>query len=147
MKVFAFAQPDCAMHSFETQLNVKKDISPLVHPLKYGVIIMRLTACLIALCAITSPAVAAPQSTEEPVSLRVPYADLDLTLEADRSALEARVSASLRKACRASAGSRYTLGRKPVDEKCVADGIAATKVEVERLAAAEMRRGREVAAN
>jgi UrcA family protein len=108
---------------------------------------MRLTAYFISFAAITAPVMAAPQAADEIVTVRVPYVDLDLATKTDRTALEARVAAGLRQACKARWGSRYTLGRSPVDEKCLADGIAATKIEVERLAAAEQWRGREVATN
>lgn len=109
---------------------------------------MRLAVFPIVLAALLStPALAAPRDAEELVTLRVPYADLDLVKEADRAALEARVAARLRQVCRQTTISRYTLGRAAVDQKCVADGIAAAKFEVERLATTAQPRGREMAAN
>lgn len=104
---------------------------------------MRFTLPLIALAALATPALA----VEETVDLRVSYADLDLTTDAGRDALEDRVAAQLRKACTISGASRYTFGRARKDGQCYAEGMASAKVEVERVAAAQQRRGREVAAN
>lgn len=104
---------------------------------------MRFTLSLIALAVAATPALAA----EEIVDVRVSYADLDVTSEAGRAALEARVAAKLRKVCAARGVSRYNFNRTTRDEGCVADGLAAAKLEVERVAAAQQRRGREVAAN
>ncbi|MFN3990339.1 MAG: UrcA family protein [Erythrobacter sp.] len=104
---------------------------------------MRFTLPLIALAALATPALA----TEEVVDVRVSYADIDVTSEAGRAALESRVAAKLRKVCASQGVSRYNFNRTIRDEKCVADGLAAAKAEVARVAAAEQRRGREVAAN
>lgn len=104
---------------------------------------MRFTLPLIALAAVATPALA----TEKVVDVRVSYADIDVTSEAGRAALESRVAAKLRKVCADEGVSRYNFSRATRDEKCVADGIAAAKIEVERVAAAQQRRGREVAAN
>lgn len=104
---------------------------------------MRFTLPLIALAALATPALA----VEETVDLRVSYADLDVTTDAGRAALEDRVAAKLRKACSVDAATRYTYGRARSDKQCLADGMASAKVEVERVAAAQQRRGREVAAN
>jgi UrcA family protein len=104
---------------------------------------MRFTLPLIALAAAASPALA----TEQVVDVRVSYADLDVTSEAGRAALEARVAAKLRKVCAAEGVSRYNFNRTTRDETCVADGLAAAKLEVARVAADQQRRGREVAAN
>lgn len=104
---------------------------------------MRFTLPLIALAALATPALA----SEETVDVRVSYGDLDLTTDAGRIALEDRVAAHLRKACTIDAASRYTFGRPRKDAQCYADSMASAKVEVERVAAAQQRRGREVAAN
>ncbi|MCU0947445.1 MAG: UrcA family protein [Porphyrobacter sp.] len=104
---------------------------------------MRFTLPLIALAAAATPAIAA----EQVVDVRVSYADLDVTSDAGRTALESRVAAKLRKACAAEGVSRYNFNRTARDEQCVAEGLAAAKAEVERVAATQQRRGREVAAN
>ena len=104
---------------------------------------MRFTLPLIALVAAATPAIAA----EQVVDVRVSYADLDVTSDAGRTALETRVAAKLRKACAAEGVSRYNFNRTTRDEQCVAEGLAAAKAEVERVAATQQRRGREVAAN
>ena len=54
---------------------------------------------------------------------------------------------SCARACKLDATTRYTYGRKLVDEKCVADARTVALAEVERVATAEARRGRAVAAN
>ena len=108
---------------------------------------MRFTLPLIALAAVAAPVLAAPQAGEETVTLRVAYGDVDLTSAEGRAALEARIDAKLRQACALEGAARYTYGRKPVDEKCVAEARTAALAEVERVAAAEARRGRAVAAN
>lgn len=104
---------------------------------------MRFTLPLIALAAIATPAFAA----EEVVDVRISYADLDLTSEAGRAAFEARAAAKLRQACTVESAGRYATGRTRRDDQCIADALAMTKVEVERVAAMQQRRGREVAAN
>lgn len=104
---------------------------------------MRFTLPLIALAAIAAPALA----TEQVVDVRLSYADLDVTSDAGRAAFESRAAAKLRKVCAAQGVARYNFNRTTRDEKCVADALAAAKVEVARVAAAEQRRGREVAAN
>lgn len=106
---------------------------------------MRFILPLIALAA-PAIALAAPQS-EETVTLRVAYGDVDVTSAEGRAALEARIDAKLRQACKRTGASRYTYVRPLVDEKCVADARIAARAEVERVAAAEARRGRAVAAN
>ena len=104
---------------------------------------MRFTLPLIALAALATPALA----TEQVVKVRVSYADLDVTSDAGRAAFESRAAAKLRKVCAAKGVARYNFNRTVRDEKCVADALAAARIEVERVAAAEQRRGREVAAN
>ena len=106
---------------------------------------MRFALPLIALAALAAPALAAP--ADETVTLRVAYHDVDVTSAEGRAALEARIDAKLRQACKLEGAARYTYGRKPVDEKCVAEARVAALAEVERVAALEARRGREVAAN
>ena len=103
---------------------------------------MRFTLPLIALAALAAPAVA-----EDTVTVRVGYADVDVTTTEGRAALEARIDAKLRKACTVEGASRYTYGRPAVDSKCVADARAAALAEVERVASLQTRNGRSVAAN
>ncbi|MCZ8135154.1 MAG: UrcA family protein [Porphyrobacter sp.] len=106
---------------------------------------MRFILPLIALAA-PAIALAAPQAGET-VTLRVAYGDVDVTSAEGRAVLEARIDAKLRKACQIEGAGRYTFGRTLVDEKCVADARVAARAEVERVAAAEARSGRAVAAN
>jgi UrcA family protein len=101
---------------------------------------MRFILPLIALAA------AAPLAAET-VTLRVAYGDVDVTSAEGRAAIEARIDAKLRQACKLEGAGRYTFGRTVVDEKCVADARVAALAEVERVAAAEARAGRAVAAN
>lgn len=108
---------------------------------------MRFTLPLIALAAVAAPVLAAPQAGEQTVTLRVAYGDVDVTTAEGRAALEARIDARLRRACKIEGASRYTYGRSLVDEKCVTEARTAAFAEVERVAAAEARRGRAVAAN
>ncbi len=103
---------------------------------------MRFTLPLIALAALAAPAVA-----EDTVTVRVGYADIDVTTIEGRAALEARIDAKLRKACTVEGASRYIYGRPAVDSKCVADARAAALAEVERVASLQTRNGRSVAAN
>lgn len=104
---------------------------------------MRFTLPLIALAALATPAFAA----EEVVDVRVSFADLDLGSDAGRAALETRIAQELRKVCVVEGAGRYATGRSKRDSKCVAEGLAMAKVEVERVASLQQRRGREVAAN
>jgi UrcA family protein len=114
--------------------------------LNFRSIIMRFVLSLIALAAVAAPAVAAP-AADETVTVRVAYGDVDVTSAAGRAALEARIDASVRKACTIRQNARYTFGRSVIDDKCVADARVAALAEVERVAAAETRSGRSVAAN
>lgn len=107
---------------------------------------MRFALPLIALAAIAAPAFAAPVAGET-VTVRIAYGDVDLTSAEGRAALEARIDAKLRKACASDSAARYTIGRTVIDDKCVADARVAALAEVERVAAAEARSGRAVAAN
>ena len=106
---------------------------------------MRFILPLIALAAVAAPAVAAP--AEETVTLRVAYGDVDVTSAEGRAVVAARIDAKLRQACKLEGAARYTFGRSMVDEKCVAEARTAALAEVERVAAAEARTGRAVAAN
>ncbi|MEQ8411808.1 MAG: UrcA family protein [Erythrobacter sp.] len=107
---------------------------------------MRLALPLIALAALAAPAVAAPQGTNDVVTVRIAYDDLDLAKAKDRAVLEQRVDAQLRRACTLPSRPAYVVGPL-VDEKCVDEARTVALAEVERVAAAEARRGREVAAN
>lgn len=107
---------------------------------------MRFTLPLIALAAVAAPAFAAPKTGEETVTVRVAYGDVDVTSAEGRAVVEARIDAQLRQACKIEA-ARYTYGRALLDDKCVAEGRATALAEVERVAAAEARTGRTVAAN
>ena len=103
---------------------------------------MRFTLPLIALAA-----VAAPVSADDTVTVRIAYGDIDVTTTEGRSTIEARIDAKLRRACTVENAGRYIYGRAAVDSKCVADARIAALAEVERLASAEARNGRAVAAN
>lgn len=104
---------------------------------------MRFVLPLIALVAVAAPAIAA----EDTVTVRIAYGDVDVTSTEGRAALEARIDAKLRKVCALEGAARYTHGRTAIDGKCVADARVAALAEVERVAAAEARSGRAVAAN
>ncbi len=106
---------------------------------------MRFTLPLIALALVAAPAFAAP--AEQTVAVRVAYGDVDVTSAEGRAVLEARIEAKLRQACKLEGAGRYTYGRKLVDQQCVADARIAAMTEIERVAAAEARSGRAVAAN
>ena len=105
---------------------------------------MRFTLSLIALAALAAPAASA---AEKIVTVRIDYADVDVTTAEGRAALEARIEARLRKACSLEAAARYSFSRADVDSKCLSDARTAARAEIERVAAAEVRSGREVAAN
>lgn len=102
---------------------------------------------ILPLIALAAPAIALAAPAEQTVTLRVAYGDVDVTSAEGRAVLEARIDAKLRKACQLEGAGRYTYGRTLVDEKCVADARVAARAEVERVAAAEARGGRAVAAN
>jgi len=102
---------------------------------------------ILPLIALAAPAIALAAPADETVTLRVGYGDVDVTSAEGRAALEARIDAKLRQACKLEGAARYTYGRTVVDEKCVAEARVAARAEVERVAAAEARRGRAVAAN
>ncbi|MEL6528993.1 MAG: UrcA family protein [Pseudomonadota bacterium] len=108
---------------------------------------MRFTLPLVALAALATPTIAAAQPSEDIVTVAIAYGDIDLTTEQGRAALEQRVDESVRKACTVKSKSRYALGRDVLDNRCIAEARAAALAEVERLAAAEMRGGRQAAAN
>lgn len=102
---------------------------------------MRFILPLLAIAAIAAPAAA------ETVTVRIAYGDVDVTSAEGRAALESRINAKLRQACTTAPASRYAFGRNLVDSKCVAEARTAALAEVERVAAAEARTGRAVAAN
>jgi UrcA family protein len=112
-----------------------------------GVFPMRFALPLIALAAVAAPVLAAPQVDAETVTVRIAYGDIDLTSAEGRAALEARIDAKLRKACTVEGIARYSSGRTVRDDSCVTEARAAALAEVERVAAAEARSGRAVAAN
>jgi UrcA family protein len=107
---------------------------------------MRFALPFIALAALAAPAVAAPQGPNEVVTVRIAFDDLDLASAEDRAELEQRVDAQLRRACTLPSRPSYVVGPL-VDEKCVKEARTEALAEVERIAAAKARRGREVAAN
>jgi UrcA family protein len=107
---------------------------------------MRLLLSALAL-VVTAPLAAATGAGEQTVTVRVSYADIDLSNAEGRAALEARVDAKLREACTLEANSRYGYGRDIVDQKCVTEARTVALAEVERIAAAERRAGGQVAAN
>lgn len=107
---------------------------------------MRFTIPLLALAALAAPAVAAP-AAEQTVTVRIAYGDVDVNSTEGRAALEARIDAKLRKACALEGTARYNNGRPATDDKCVAEARVAALAEVERVAAADARSGRTVAAN
>ncbi len=104
---------------------------------------MRFALPILALAALAAPAAA----NEETVIVRVDFADLDLSQDQARVALEERIEAQLRDACTVDIRSRYAYGRTIVDEQCVAEARQAAFAEVERAVMARARSGREVAAN
>lgn len=122
-------------------------IASLTPSLISGVYHMRFTLPLIALAAIAAPVVAAPLDAEEIVTVRVAYGDLDVTSPEGRAALEARIDAKLRQACTVESIARYSNGRSARDANCITEARTAALAEVERVAAAEVRSGRTVAAN
>jgi UrcA family protein len=107
---------------------------------------MRFTLPLITLAIAAAPAVAAP-TADDTVTVRIAYGDVDVTSAEGRATIEARIDAKARKACTVATPARYTHGRAMIDDKCVAEARTAALVEVERVAAAEARAGRAVAAN
>ena len=108
---------------------------------------MRFVLPLIALAAVATPVLAAPQADVQTVTVRMAYGDVDVTSAEGRAALEARIDAKLRKACTVEGIARYSSGRSVRDESCITEARAAALAEVERVAAAEARSGRAVAAN
>ncbi|MFU7529095.1 UrcA family protein [Qipengyuania sp. ASV99] len=105
-----------------------------------------LSAATLALIA-AAPVAAAPSAGEASVTVRVDIADIDLTSAEGRAALEARLDAKLRAACTIETRLRYGLGREIVDQDCLASARTAALAEAERMAAADLRAGRSVAAN
>jgi len=107
---------------------------------------MRFALPLIAIAAFAVPASAAVDG-EQTVAVRIAYDDVDVTSTEGRAALEARIDAKLRKVCALRGAARYTHGRPAIDDNCVSDARVAALAEVERVAAAQTRSGRAVAAN
>lgn len=146
--LFAFAHISCALHqSLKQQREMPGNgiATFSANPLNHGVSSMRFALPLIAIASLAAPALAA--APQETVSVRVAYDDLDVTSAEGRAALEARIDAKLRQACKLERAARYTYGRAPLDETCFAQARTAALAQVERVAAAEAWRGREVAAN
>ena len=108
---------------------------------------MRFSLALLTLATIAAPLSAAPQVGEDTVTVRIAFADIDLSDAADRAKLEKRIDAQIESACTLETNSRLVMGRTIVDDKCVSEARAAAFAQVERVAAAEARSGREVAAN
>jgi UrcA family protein len=104
---------------------------------------MRFLLPFAALVAVAAPAFAA----DEVVTVRINYGDVDVTTPEGRATIEARIDSHLRKACALEGAARYAYGRTAVDNKCVAEARVAALAEVARVAAAETRSGRTVAAN
>lgn len=82
---------------------------------------------------------AATPVVAQPVSVTVPHADLDLTREAGRKALETRVARAAQQVC-GPLGSR-SLSRLAAHRACIADARASAQPQVElALNAANARR-------
>lgn len=105
-----------------------------------------LSAATLALIA-AAPVAAAPSANGEAVTVRVDIADIDLTSAEGRAALEARLDTKLRAACTVETRLRYGLGREIVDQDCLAEARTAALAEADRIAAADLRAARSVAAN
>ena len=108
---------------------------------------MRFVLPTLALAAVAAPALAAPQTNEETVSVRIDVADIDLATSEGRAELEARIDAKLRKACTIESAARYTYGRDVIDQKCVADARATALAQAERVASARARSSGQASAN
>jgi UrcA family protein len=108
---------------------------------------MRLILSAFALALAAAPVAVSAQTEESVVTVRIGFADIDLTSAQGRAAFEARVENAAREACTQQTATRYSHGRNIVDEKCVAEARTAARAEVERVAATKTRNGREVAAN
>lgn len=106
---------------------------------------MRFVIPVLALAALAAPAAA--QTTDEVVTVRITLADLDLSSDEGRAALEQRIEARITEACTIKSNARYALGRDIVDQTCVANARAEASAAAERLAAADARRGGTVSAN
>jgi UrcA family protein len=74
-------------------------------------------------------ACAAP-AMAEPVSVAVPYGDLDLSKDADRKTLDARLERAARKLCGGSA-PRRSLVRMEGWRSCLAEARSSYKAQVE----------------
>jgi UrcA family protein len=98
--------------------------------------LMRIVLPALALAA----AAAAPAAAQsEPVSVVVPYGDLDLTKEAGRKMLDARLTRAASKVC--GTVSVRDLARLGAHKACIADARASAAPQVElALNAANARR-------
>ena len=108
---------------------------------------MRFILSAIALTAAMAAPVAAAPSGKGTVTVSVDITDIDLNSAEGRAALETRTEAKLREACTVQTNSRYHYGRDVIDQQCVTDARISVLAQAERVAAAELRSGREVAAN
>ncbi|MEL7445258.1 MAG: UrcA family protein [Pseudomonadota bacterium] len=106
---------------------------------------MRFTIPLLALAAAAVPATASAQAAEQVVTVRISAEGIDLSTEAGRAELEAKISAKLRKACTVKGATRLQL--KTVDESCLADARDAASAQAERIASAQTRSSGAIAAN
>ena len=95
------------------------------------------------LVRIVLPAIAlaaAAPAAAEPISVAVPYGDLDLTSEAGRKALDARLARAATKVCGGQAPAR-DLGRIAGWKACLAEARSSYRTQVDfALDAANARR-------
>lgn len=106
----------------------------------------KLALPVLALAATAVPAaagVAVP--AEEVVTVRIAFADIDISTTEGRAMLEKRVDKQVREACVVESNLRFR--DEAIDERCVAEARAAAFAQIERFATAEARSGRTVAAN
>lgn len=106
---------------------------------------MRFALPLLALAALAVPAGA--ETGEETVTVRIALADIDLSTQAGRAALDQRIEARITEACTIESRARYALGRRIVDETCVAEARVEASAKAERLAAEASRSNGAVSAN
>jgi len=106
---------------------------------------MRIASFALVLAAIAAPAAALPG--DETVTVRIDYADLDLSRAEARATLEQRVEAKIRDACTIETRSRYSRDRSPVDEQCVVEARQSAMTKVDRAIAAISRSAGTIAAN
>lgn len=108
---------------------------------------MRFSLPLLAIAAVAAPLSAAPQTDQDTVTVRITFADLDVTSPEGRAALEQRIEEQVRAACTIEKGSRYRYGARLVDESCTATAREEALASAARVAASKARGGRQVAAN